>query len=145
MVKRVTPPEAAALLAEGWSYLDVRSIPEFEEGHPVGAANVPLLHFTGGRMSPNGDFQKVVAANFPPDTKLVVGCKAGGRSLQAAALLEAAGYTSVVDMRGGFHGERDGMGRVTTPGWVESKLPIETTAPTEKTYATLSSAISSKG
>ena len=110
MVKRVTPSEAAALLTEGWSYLDVRSIPEFEEGHPVGAANVPFLHFTAGRMSPNGDFQKVVAANFAPDTKLVVGCKAGGRSLQAAALLEAAGYTSVVDMRGGFHGERDGMG-----------------------------------
>jgi rhodanese-related sulfurtransferase len=138
MVKRVTPSEAAALLAEGWSYLDVRSIPEFEEGHPVGAANVPLLHLSSGRMSPNADFQKVVSANFSPDAKLVVGCKAGGRSLQAAALLEAAGYTSVVDMRGGFHGERDGMGRVTTPGWVDSKLPIETAAPAEKTYATLS-------
>ena len=100
------------------------------------------MHFTGGRMSPNGDFQKVVAANFAPDTKLVVGCKAGGRSLQAAALLEAAGYTSVVDMRGGFHGERDGMGRVTTPGWVESKLPISKTAPSEKTYDTLSAAAS---
>ena len=144
MVKRVTPSEAAALLAEGWSYLDVRSIPEFEEGHPVGAANVPLLHLTGGRMSPNVDFQQVVAANFAPDTKLVVGCKAGGRSLQAAALLEAAGYTSVVDMRGGFHGERDGMGRVTTPGWVESKLPVSKTASGDKTYAALSAAASQK-
>jgi rhodanese-related sulfurtransferase len=141
MVKRVTPSEAAALLAEGWSYLDVRSIPEFEEGHPPGAANVPLLHLTAGRMSPNADFQKVVAANFAPDTKLVVGCKAGGRSLQAAALLEAAGYTSVVDMRGGFHGERDGMGRVTTPGWVEAQLPISKTAPPDKTYAALSTAL----
>jgi rhodanese-related sulfurtransferase len=138
MVKRVTPPEAAELLAAGWTYLDVRSIPEFEGGHPTGAANVPLLHFESGRMSPNADFQKVVAANFAPDTKLVVGCKAGGRSLQAAALLEAAGYTSVVDMRGGFHGERDGMGRVTTPGWLESKLPVSTTAAPEKTYAALS-------
>lgn len=144
MVKRVTPSEAAALLAEGWSYLDVRSIPEFEEGHPGGAANVPLLHLTGGRMSPNVDFQQVVAANFAPDTKLVVGCKAGGRSLQAAALLEAAGYTSVVDMRGGFHGERDGMGRVTTPGWVESKLPVSKTASGDKTYAALSAAASQK-
>jgi rhodanese-related sulfurtransferase len=138
MVKRVTPPEAAELLANGWTYLDVRSIPEFDEGHPVGAANVPLLHFSGGRMSPNADFQKVVAANFPPDTKLVVGCKAGGRSLQAAALLEAAGYTSVVDMRGGFHGEHDGMGRVTCAGWAESKLPVESAAPPDKTYAALS-------
>lgn len=138
MVKRVTPPEAAELLTTGWTYLDVRSIPEFEGGHPTGAANVPLLHFEGGRMSPNPDFQKVVSANFPPDTKLVVGCKAGGRSLQAAALLEAAGYTSVVDMRGGYHGEHDGMGRVTCAGWLESKLPVENAAPPEKTYAALS-------
>ncbi len=137
MVKRVTPPEAAKLLETGWTYLDVRSIPEFEGGHPTGAANVPLLHFEGGRMSPNPDFQRVVAANFPTDTKLVVGCKAGGRSLQAAALLEAAGYTSVVDMRGGFHGEHDGMGRLTCAGWLESKLPVEAAAPPEKTYAVL--------
>lgn len=138
MVKRVTPPEAAELLENGWTYLDVRSIPEFEGGHPTGAANVPLLHFQAGRMSPNADFQKVVAANFPPDTKLVVGCKAGGRSLQAAALLEAAGYTNVVDMRGGFHGEHDGLGRVTCAGWAESNLPVSHSAPAEKTYAVLS-------
>jgi rhodanese-related sulfurtransferase len=138
MVKRVTPPEAADLLADGWAYLDVRSIPEFESGHPPGAANIPLLHFTAGRMVPNGDFQRVVEAAFPRDAKLVVGCKAGGRSLQAAALLEAAGYTSVVDMRGGFHGEQDGFGRVTCAGWVASNLPVETAAPPEKTYPALS-------
>jgi rhodanese-related sulfurtransferase len=138
MVKRVTPPEAADLLAQGWTYLDVRSIPEFDRGHPAGAANVPLLHFADGRMSPNADFQKVVAANFPRDSKLIVGCKVGSRSLHAAALLEAVGYSSVVDMRGGYAGEHDGMGRVTCAGWVESKLPVETVAPAEKTYGALS-------
>ena len=137
MVKRVTPPEAAVLLAEGWSYLDVRSIPEFEGGHPTVAANVPLLHFENGRMAPNPDFQRVVTSNFAKDAKIVVGCKAGGRSLQAAGLLEAAGYTSVVDMRGGFHGEHDEMGRVACAGWAESNLPVETSAPVEKTYAAL--------
>jgi rhodanese-related sulfurtransferase len=137
MVKRVTPPEAAALLADGWSYLDVRSIPEFDAGHPSGAANVPLLHFEHGRMSANPDFEKVVTANFAKDAKLVIGCKAGGRSLQAAGLLAAAGYTSVVDMRGGFHGEHDAFGRVACAGWAESSLPVETTAPAEKTYAAL--------
>ena len=138
MVKRVTPIEADALLKEGWAYLDVRSIPEFEGGHPSGAANIPLLHMTGGRMSPNPAFQSVVEGNYAKDTKIVVGCKAGGRSLQAASLLEAAGYTSVVDMRGGYHGEHDGMGRVTCAGWLESKLPVENAAPPEKTYAGLS-------
>jgi rhodanese-related sulfurtransferase len=138
MPKRVVPKEAAALVAEGWAYLDVRSIPEFEQGHPAGAANVPLLHFQNGRMTPNPDFQRVVEASFAKDAKIVVGCKAGGRSLQAATLMEAAGYTSVVDMRGGFHGERDGFGRASVPGWEAEGLPVETTAAPDKTYDALS-------
>jgi rhodanese-related sulfurtransferase len=137
-MKRVLPKEAAALLAEGWAYLDVRSIPEFEQGHPTGAANIPLLHFQGGRMAPNPDFQRVLEASFPKDAKVVVGCKAGGRSLQAATLMEAAGYTNVVDMRGGFAGERDPFGRASVAGWEAEGLPVETTAPPEKTYETLS-------
>src|SRR5262252_2144716 len=102
MTKRVLPAEAASMVAEGWTYLDVRSIPEFDQGHPPGAANIPLLHFQGGRMVPNQDFQRVVDAAFPRDARLVVGCKAGGRSQQAAALMEAAGFTNLVEMRGGF-------------------------------------------
>jgi rhodanese-related sulfurtransferase len=137
-MKRIVPKEAAALLAEGWVYLDVRSIPEFEQGHPTGAANVPLLHSQGGRMAPNTDFQRVVEANFPKDAKIVVGCKAGARSLQAATLMEAAGYTSVVDMRGGFHGERDPYGRASVPGWEAEGLPVEATAPADKSYEALS-------
>ena len=137
MVKRVTPIEAEALLKEGWAYLDVRSIPEFDSNHPAGAANIPLLHMAGGRMAPNGAFQAVVEGNYAKDAKIVVGCKAGGRSLQAATLMEAAGYTSVVDMRGGYHGERDQFGRVACAGWAESGLPVEQTAPPEKTYAEL--------
>jgi rhodanese-related sulfurtransferase len=124
MTKRVTPQEAAELIAAGWTYLDVRSIPEFEQGHPAGAVNIPLLHSQGGRMSPNGDFQKVVEANFPRDGKLVVGCKSGSRSMQAVGILTTLGYQNLVDVRGGFGGERDGFGRVTAPGWAESGLPV---------------------
>jgi rhodanese-related sulfurtransferase len=137
MVKRVTPVEADALLKEGWTYLDVRSIPEFDAGHPAGAANVPLLHQTGGRMAPNPAFQSVVEGNYAKDAKLVVGCKMGGRSMQAASLLEAAGFTSVVDMRGGFSGERDNLGRVACAGWAESGLPVESACAPGKTYAEL--------
>jgi rhodanese-related sulfurtransferase len=137
MVKRVTPVEAEALLKEGWTYLDVRSIPEFDGGHPTGAVNIPLLHMAGGRMAPNAAFRSVVEGNFAKDAKIVVGCKAGPRSQQAAMLLEAAGYTNIVDMRGGFHGERDNFGRVAVAGWAESGLPVEAAAPAEKTYAEL--------
>jgi len=137
MVKRVTPVEADALLKEGWTYLDVRSIPEFEGGHPAGAVNVPLLHMMGGRMAPNPAFKSVVEGNFAKDAKLCVGCKMGGRSAQAAALLEAAGFTSIIDVRGGFGGERDNMGRVACAGWAESGLPVEASAPPERTYVEL--------
>jgi rhodanese-related sulfurtransferase len=137
MVKRVTPTEAETLLKEGWTYLDVRSIPEFEGGHPAGAVNIPLLHNAGGRMAPNPAFQSVVEGNFPKDAKIVVGCKAGPRSMQAAALLAAAGYANLVEMRGGFHGERDNFGRVAQPGWAECGLPVETSAAPEKTYVEL--------
>jgi rhodanese-related sulfurtransferase len=137
MAKRVLPAEAAGLLAEGWIYLDVRSIPEFDQGHPVGATNIPLLHFEGGRMQPNPAFQQVVDASFPKDAKLVIGCKSGGRSLQAAGLLAAAGYTEIVDMRGGFGGERDALGRVNCAGWAEAGLPVATQAEPGKAYAEL--------
>ena len=41
-----------------YTYIDVRSIPEFENGHPVGAHNVPLLNLDSrtGQMQPNPDF-----------------------------------------------------------------------------------------
>jgi rhodanese-related sulfurtransferase len=138
MPKTVVPKEAAALLADGWVYLDVRSIPEFDAGHPAGAANVPLSHQVNGRMSPNADFRRVVEASFPKDAKIVVGCKAGGRSMQAATQMEAAGYTNVVVMRGGFHGEHDNFGRPTVPGWSAEGLPSELTCAPEKGYAWLS-------
>jgi rhodanese-related sulfurtransferase len=137
MVKRIPPAEAAELLKQGWTYLDVRSIPEFEQGHPPGAANVPLLHFQGGRMVPNPDFQRVVEACFPKETSFVVGCKSSGRSMQAAAFMQGAGYSNVVVMAGGFHGERDPMGRVASAGWAGEGFPVETQAPPEKTYGAL--------
>jgi rhodanese-related sulfurtransferase len=140
MSKPVSPAEAAALLEQGWQYLDVRSMPEFDDGHPPGAANVPLLHAQGGRMAANPDFQRVIEANYAKDARLVVGCRSGGRSAQAVALLEAAGYTQLVDMRAGMAGDRDTFGRVNTPGWVAAGLPLEKSATAAQTYAELSKA-----
>ena len=45
-IKHVDVREAHRLqTAEGYLYIDVRSIPEYEGGHPVGAHNIPLLHY----------------------------------------------------------------------------------------------------
>jgi len=126
-LRRVSPEEALDLMEkEGYVYLDVRSIPEFDQGHPTGAYNVPLLHMTPGGMDSNPDFLDVVKKTFPPDQKIVVGCKAGGRSLRAAQQLEQAGYTQVVDQRAGFVGAADQFGRLAEPGWQPKNLPTST-------------------
>ena len=121
--------EAHALLREkNYQYLDVRSVAEFTAGHPEGAINAPLLHSGAGGMTPNHDFVAVVEANFPSSAMLVVGCRTGGRSQRAAMLLEAAGFENLVEMRGGWAGESDGLGRIVEPGWMAIGLPTSTAA-----------------
>src|SRR5262249_27311884 len=36
-MKRISAKDAKELMDEGWTYVDVRSEPEFERGHPAGA------------------------------------------------------------------------------------------------------------
>lgn len=137
-VRRVSPQEADALVKEeDYVYLDVRSIPEFEAGHPGGAYNIPLMHATPNGMRPNGEFLAVVAAAFGKDAKIVVGCKTGGRSLRAAQGLVAAGYEAVVDQRAGFHGTRDPFGQVQEAGWLGAGLEVATEAHPERGYEAL--------
>jgi len=137
-VKRVDPKEAADLLALGWSYVDVRSIPEYEQGHPSGAYNVPLMHAQPGRgMVANPDFAAVMSGRFGLDDKLVVGCRSGARSSRAADQLAAAGYTNVVDMRGGFLGEMDPAGQVTCAGWQPRGLPVSREPAAGRSYQDL--------
>jgi rhodanese-related sulfurtransferase len=137
-IKRVSPLEAAALLEdEGYAYLDVRSIPEFDEGHAVGAYNIPLLHATPSGMRPNGDFMSVVAAAFPKSSKLVVGCRSGNRSLRAAEALLAAGFEHVVDQRAGHEGARDAFGQLQEAGWHAAGLEVELETEPERSYEAL--------
>ena len=94
---------------EGCTYVDVRSVPEYDNGHPQGAHNVPLLHRDAatGQMMPNPDFLSVMQENYSTATKLLIGCQMGGRSLKAAQLLISAGYEDVTNVQGGFGGGRN--------------------------------------
>src|SRR5918997_1398976 len=96
-MKNLTVHDAHKKQLEGHTYVDVRSEPEFVQGHPAGAVNVPLLHRDErtGQMVPNREFLSVMQANFPPDAKLLLGCQMGGRSAQATQMLEGAGYKDV--------------------------------------------------
>jgi rhodanese-related sulfurtransferase len=121
---RISPKEASDKLAEGWTYVDVRTTQEFEAGHPQGSVNVPIMHAVGGTMSPNADFVRVMTAAFPKDAKIIVGCKAGARSLRAAQTLMAEGFTHVLDQRAGWEGARGPFGEVSEPGWSRVGLPV---------------------
>lgn len=139
-IKRITPEEAKALLdsSAGYNYLDVRTVAEFEAGHVVGAKNIPLLEpDASGRMQMNPGFVEIVEANFGRDSKCITGCQKGGRSLKAAELLLRAGFTHVLDMRGGFGGETDEMGRLTFPGWAPRGLPTTRESAPEDRYENL--------
>lgn len=133
-VKSVSPEETAQLMQEGAVYVDVRSEPEFEAGHPPGSFNVPLLHAGPMGMTPNPEFMEVMTRAFGKNEKLVMGCRSGQRSLRAAEMLLAAGYSDVANLHTGWEGSRDHFGRLT-PGWRPAGLPVETGRPAGFCYA----------
>ncbi len=133
-IKSVTPEEAVALLKEGYVYVDVRSEPEFEAGHVPGALNVPLLHQGPGGMTPNPEFLTVMQQAFSADEKLVIGCKAGGRSKKASDALAQAGFQTLADMTAGWDGSRDAFGK-PLPGYSKLGLPVEQGKPAGQAYA----------
>ncbi len=145
-VKQVDVRRAHELQSNGgYTYIDVRSVPEYEKGHPTGAHNVPLLHFdsASGRMQPNQDFLRVVQANYPPGTKLLIGCQVGGRSSQAAQILASSGYSDVSNVVGGFGGSLDrATGQILAEGWLQANLPVETVGTPDATYSDLQQKIS---
>ena len=126
-VKEITPQQAHDTLSADPTavYIDVRTPREFENGHPVGAVNVPVAFPDPARgMVLNPDFVSVVERNFSKDKKIIVGCQAGPRSTAAARMLEQTGYQDVSNMLGGFGGMRDQMGNTVAPGWAASGLPV---------------------
>ncbi len=129
-VQQINPLQANEILETQADavYIDVRTEPEFQNGHPAKAINIPVVlpDPARGQMTPNPDFLRVVESRFPKGTKIIVGCQMGGRSQYAADLLIQSGFTDVSNMQGGFGGARDPMGRVVAPGWVQSNLPVET-------------------
>ena len=90
--QRLTPSEAQAVMASDASFvlLDVREASEFEEGHIPGAVLIPLN--TLGERAPLEILDK--------DTQIIVYCRSGRRSAEAAQLLTELGFQHVFDLGG---------------------------------------------
>jgi rhodanese-related sulfurtransferase len=76
-------------------------------------------------LAVNPEFLAMVKATFAADTKLIVGCRSGNRSLEAARLLLQDGFNQLVELRAGFMGARDAFGRKLS-GWLDEGFPSET-------------------
>ena len=126
-IKQQKPVEAHDTLSKNSTaiYLDVRTEGEFAQGHPTNALNVPVVFIKGpGNMQLNDDFAAVVEKIIPKNTKLIVGCLAGGRSQRACEILEGEGYTDLTNVIGGFGGQRDASGAIIGKGWRDEGLPV---------------------
>ena len=84
--------EYQALIAEGYTILDVRTPEEFEEGHIQGAQNINVKDDT---------FIIAIQKLCPSDTLLVY-CRSGRRSLYAAQVMVSFGFQKIYDLEGGF-------------------------------------------
>jgi len=140
-VKNIDPEQAKAILDADSSavYIDVRTEPEFMNGHVPKSLNIPVVWPDPAtrQMKPNPDFVKVVSAHVPKNRRIIMGCQMGGRSKVAADMLAQEGFQDVSNMQGGFGGARDPMGRTVVPGWSQLGFPIEIEVPENNSYASL--------
>lgn len=98
-VKDVDPRGARALIEAGWRVIDVRTDPEWADGHLAGSFHVPMdqvVEEIGGHL----------------DHPLLVVCASGGRSMRVAQYLAAQG-AETANLDGGLH------------AWEDAGLPLE--------------------
>ena len=74
---------------DGAVLLDVRAPQEYREGHIPGSKNVPLQQL-----------DKISSVADNKNVPLFVYCYSGGRSRQAASMLQHMGYTNVQNIGG---------------------------------------------
>lgn len=118
--------EPAAIL------IDIRSSMEYLfVGHPAGAVHIAWIDEPDWEINP--DFTAKVTELMKRKSKdnflnnpIVLICRSGKRTLEAAKVLIEAGFTQVIHVDEGFEGERDEQfHRSTLGGWRYRGLPWE--------------------
>lgn len=90
--------------ADSVQLLDVRTPQEYAEGHIDGALNINIQ---------SDDFRRLVEKELSKDSTILVYCRSGRRSMEAAEILTELEY-KVVNLKGGII------------GWKEYGLPVTT-------------------
>lgn len=93
--ERVKTPKSTAMI------IDVRETWEFKQGHARGARNIPLSQL-GKRLN-----------EIPVDRDILLICRSGNRSVQAAKFLQQQDVERVINVSGGML------------SWEMHRLPVE--------------------
>jgi rhodanese-related sulfurtransferase len=102
----VGPTDAVRLINEGALLLDVRTQAEFDAGHILDARHVPQDQLASSAETLKKYKDKVVIAC----------CESGMRSGAAARVLQAQGFTKVVNLKGGLQAWRGENLPLVKPG-----------------------------
>lgn len=86
--------------------LDVRTPQEYAEGHIDGALNINVQ---------SDDFQRMAVKELSKDSTILVYCRSGRRSMDAAEILTKLGY-KVINLKGGIIEWREDGFPVTMDG-----------------------------
>lgn len=101
--QRISPENYQSYFAQGdteYVLIDVRTPSEFSSGHIANSINIPVEQLQSR------------IAEVPQGMPVVVYCRSGNRSADAARILDAGGFAEVYDLGG-------------TIGWTSSGYPLE--------------------
>lgn len=128
-MKQLTPTETHAFLqtTPDALFIDVRSeIEYFFVGHPIGVEHVSWSDGPDWEINPDFVSHVKRLAGDGLERPVVLICRSGHRSADAAQALVAAGFSEVINVVHGFEGERDeNHHRNTRNGWRVDGLPWE--------------------
>ncbi len=128
IIQSISPTQAHEILSSNSQaiLIDTRTYLEYSfVGHPIGAVHVPLKRPPNWEAFP--DFVEQVEQHIHSKSiPVILMCRSGVRSLDAAKLLEQAGFQTLYNMDEGFEGDKDhNHHRGTLGGWRFHKLPWE--------------------
>ncbi|MGR8979234.1 MAG: rhodanese-like domain-containing protein [Gammaproteobacteria bacterium] len=128
MIEQLGPQQAWELLQHNSKavLIDVRTKVEYAfVGHPKGAVHIPWKETPDWQINPH--FIEDVKKTVPDtDAPVLLLCRSGQRSQDAAKALEEAGYRYLVNIVDGFEGPLDENNhRGNLGGWRFHGLPWE--------------------
>lgn len=128
-MQHLSPTAAWALIqaSNNAVFVDVRmEIESLYVGRPPNVVNIPWYEYPEFEANPSHFVAAVQIEAKDKDQPVILICRSGVRTLEAAAALEQAGFTRIINVLHGFEGDLDSNDhRSTVNGWRYESLPWE--------------------